>query len=141
MTSLSHVNLALQRYQRNGIAYNSRMVKGFMDKVRADFKPRPASLDNELDYNEYEIQKEGYIFEGALSKFMHMEALLGFIFQLGPSPTAAEKAGQIYYKAPESLFEALPHLIAAQLEGAELVAHRTVLLEDLQYHVRPTRMG
>jgi hypothetical protein len=131
MSSLADIDLALQRYKNVATSYNLRTVKEFVERVRAEFVSRPASPDEELGYDEDSIQKEGYTIDGAISKCVYLEALSWSTFELGPDPSAAEQAGQIYHKAPESLFDALPPLIAAPLSAAELDAHRAELFDDL----------
>lgn len=131
MSSLADIDLALQRYKKVATSYNSRNVEKFVEKVRAEFVPRPASPDEELGYDEDNIQKEGYTIDGAISKCVYLEALRWSTFELGPDPSAAEQAGQIYHKPPGSLFDALPPLIAAPLSAVELDAHRSELFDDL----------
>jgi hypothetical protein len=107
------------------------MVKKLVKAVRSNFTPR--EVNPEPGYNEPFFQLEGYTTEGAMSKCVYLTALHGreFSFDLGPNPSAAELAGQIYYKPPESLIDALP-LFGDPFSEQELSDHKNELIDHLR---------
>jgi hypothetical protein len=89
MKAESELASALRRYESVATLYQKRMVKEFVETVRADFSPRPATLSDQCLWDEDQTQQEGYTLEGAISRCVHREALFDFPFDLGPDVSAA----------------------------------------------------